>query len=95
MDNMNNMTGRTALMRKIQELSFAKVETELYLDTHPECQRALEYYRDIVRALDQAMTEYQNKYGPIYTEGVMGDRWTWVEGAWPWQNDGDKMTEGK
>ena len=94
MNNTNN-TSKSLLMRKIQELSFAKVETELYLDTHPECQRALEYYREILRALDEVMTEYQNKYGPIYTEGVMGDRWTWVEGAWPWQNDGDKMTEDK
>ena len=33
------------------------------------------------------MTEYQNKYGPLFAEGVVGDRWTWVDGAWPWQID--------
>ena len=73
------------LLRRIQALSFAKVETELYLDTHPNASQALEYYRNILAELDEAMTEYQNKYGPLFAEGVVGDRWTWVDGKWPWQ----------
>ena len=83
MDNQS----RTELLRKVQALSFAKVETELYLDTHPDSQQALNYYRKILDELDVAMTEYQNKYGPLFAEGVVGDRWTWVEGAWPWEID--------
>ncbi len=73
------------LLKRIQALSFAKVETELYLDTHPNASQALEYYRNILAELDEAMTEYQNKYGPLFAEGVVGDRWTWVDGKWPWQ----------
>lgn len=83
MDNQN----RESLLRKIQALSFAKVETELYLDVYPEATQALSYYRNILSQLDEAMTEYQNKYGPLFAEGVVGDRWTWVEGKWPWQLD--------
>lgn len=83
MDNM----GKEALLKKIQALSFAKVETELYLDTHPDSKSALDYYRGVLNQLDAAMTEYQNKYGPLFAEGVVGDRWSWVEGAWPWQLD--------
>lgn len=83
MDNQN----RENLLRKIQALSFAKVETELYLDVYPEAAQALSYYRNILSQLDEAMTEYQNKYGPLFAEGVVGDRWTWVEGKWPWQLD--------
>lgn len=81
---MDNMT-KDALLNKIQALSFAKVESELYLDTHPDSRAALDYYRGILDQLDEAMTEYQNKYGPLFAEGVVGDRWTWVEGKWPWQ----------
>ena len=81
---MNNQN-KESLLRKIQALSFAKVETELYLDVYPEAAQALSYYRNILSQLDEAMTEYQNKYGPLFAEGVVGDRWTWVEGAWPWQ----------
>ena len=83
---MNNQN-RESLLRKIQALSFAKVETELYLDVYPESAQALSYYRNILSQLDEAMTEYQNKYGPLFSEGVVGDRWTWVEGKWPWQLD--------
>ena len=79
--------GKNALLKKIQALSFAKVETELYLDTHPECKQALEYYKNTLTKLDELMTEYQNKYGPLFAEGVVGDRWSWVDGAWPWQAD--------
>ena len=83
---MNNQN-KESLLRKIQALSFAKVETELYLDVYPEAAAALDYYRNILSQLDEAMTEYQNKYGPLFAEGVVGDKWTWVEGAWPWQLD--------
>lgn len=81
------------LMKKIQELSFAKVETELFLDTHPECKQALDYHHKIVDELDMAMSEYQNKYGPIVSGGVIGDSWSWVEGAWPWQMNGNHGKE--
>ena len=75
------------LFLKIQQLGFAKAETELFLDTHPTCKRALDHFHRIVRELDTAMTEYQNKYGALTTDGVMSnEKWTWVEGAWPWQN---------
>lgn len=80
---------KDSLMRKIQALSFAKVETELYLDTHPDSEMALGYYRDILSKLDEAMTEYQNKYGPLFAEGVVGNRWTWVDTPWPWQLEGE------
>ncbi len=81
------------LLRKIQALSFAKVETELYLDTHPDNAKALDYYKDILEELENAMNEYQNKYAPLYASGVVGNTWDWVKKKWPWQLDGDM--EGK
>ena len=80
---MDNQT-KNDLLRKIQALSFAKVETELYLDTHPDSTQAMNYYKKTLAELDEAMTEYQNKYGPLFAEGVVGDRWTWVDDTWPW-----------
>ncbi len=80
---MDKLT-KEGLLRKVQALSFAKVEAELYLDTHPDSKTALDYYKNTLSELDDAMTEYQNKYGPLFAEGVVGDSWTWVEGAWPW-----------
>ena len=86
--------GNNNLLKKIQELAFAKVETELYLDTHPDCTRALSYYKEILAELDEAMTKYQNTVGPMYAEGVVsGDRWTWIDGKWPWQTGNDANSE--
>lgn len=85
---------KAELMRRIQELSFAKVETELFLDTHPECKAALDYYRGVTEELDMAMTEYQNKFEPITADASMGERWSWVDGAWPWQMNGQDNGKG-
>lgn len=84
-----------SLLKKIQALSFAKVETELYLDTHPNCKAALEYYRNVLDELDIAMTKYNNEVGPIFAEAASGDSWKWVEGKWPWQLDAPTYTEDK
>ena len=81
---MNNMKEKSELMTKIQKLAFAKVEAELFLDTHPECRQALEYFKEVVKNLKEATEEYSAKYGPITSAGVEGDKWTWADGAWPW-----------
>ncbi len=87
---MDKMT-KDALLRKIQALSFAKVEAELYLDCYPESREAMSFYKKNLAELDTAMEEYQNKYGPLFASGVVGDRWSWVDDPWPWQI----MTEDK
>lgn len=84
---------KKALMRKIQALSFAKVEAELYLDTHPENTNAIDYYKKILAELDEAMTKYQNEYSPIFAEGIVGNRWAWVDDNWPWHTDFEKEGE--
>jgi hypothetical protein len=79
--------GRTneALLGKIQELAFAKTETELYLDGHPGCVAALEYYKQIVEELRGLMDEYEGTVGTIRAENEMGGTWSWVNKPWPWQ----------
>ena len=84
---------KSELMHRIQKLSFAKVEAELFLDTHPDCPTALEYYHGIVDELDMAMEEYQVKYGPIRADASSREKWNWVDMPWPWQEMG--MDENK
>ena len=85
---------RDELMLRIQKLAFAKVEAELFLDTHPDCKAALDYYNKIVEELDGAMAEYQDAYGPIRAEAVGHERWSWVDTPWPWQEMGKKENKG-
>ena len=78
---------KSELMNKIQALAFAKTETELYLDGHPEAAVALEYYKDLVGRLNAVTEEYEAKYGPITAAQNMGEVWDWALGKWPWQYD--------
>lgn len=89
---------RDELMRKIQELDFARVETELFLDTHPECRAALDFYRKVTGELEMLMTQYNNDHGPIVAKESVGDTWSWINGPWPWQmtenGNGNRKREG-
>ena len=76
---------RAALMKKIQALDFAKVESELYLDGHPEAAPALEYYKELVGRLAALTEEYEAKYGPLTAGANLGENWEWTKGKWPWQ----------
>ena len=76
------------LMEKIHARSFAMTEAQLFLDTHPDCRAALDYFRGAKDELDMAMTEYQNKYGPLLADMTVGDKWMWIDGPWPWQHNG-------
>ena len=75
----------TALLKRIQELSFVKTETELYLDGHPDCVAAIEHYRKTVKELRALMDEYEGAVGAIRAENEMGDGWSWISKPWPWQ----------
>ena len=86
--NNNVPMNKDELMQRIHALSFAMTEAQLFLDTHPDCRDALTYFRDIREKLDVAMTEYQNKYGALFADMTVGDKWSWIDGPWPWQHGG-------
>ena len=94
----DRMTDRLSgeLYDKIRSLGFVKAELELYLDTHPDCRTALDYYYKTIAELKKLTDEYQNTVGPLTAMGVTDtEKWTWVDGPWPWQTAGDFMREGK
>ena len=79
------MNDKKKLYKLIQTYSFIIYETVLYLDGHPDCAAALDYYRDIVRELRARMDEYEGAVGAIRAENENGERWSWVNKPWPWQ----------
>ena len=75
---------RSELYDKIRTIGFAVHEAALFLDTHPDCPAALDYFTQMRDELAGLTAEYEKSYGPLTYTGVMGDSWTWVDGEWPW-----------
>ena len=76
---------REKLLRKIQAVCFAKTEAGLYLDAYPNCTVALEYYHKLAAEYKMLVEQYENEYGALVQDGAPTDKWTWVDGIWPWQ----------
>lgn len=77
---------RNTLLKKLTTLDFVAVDLALFLDTHPNCTRAIEHYNQVVREADKLREEYQKKYGPLYSYRCESDdSFTWIEEPWPWE----------
>ena len=81
--NEDRMTRREMEMQ-IKEYQFAITDIALYLDTHPEDQRALCLHREYTRILKDLRNKYQKVYGPLTIEYPC-NKWRWLEEPWPWE----------
>ena len=82
----NNMS-KEALMQNIKELSFVKNELALFLDTHPACKTAIDYFHKTCEALDDYTVRLANLGIPTTQGDVVSDeKWTWTLEDWPWQS---------
>ncbi len=77
---------RLALLRRIQESQFVAIDLNLYLDTHPDDEKALADYNGTTQQLRGLVTEYERLYGPLAAAGRGMSRapWAWIEDPWPW-----------
>ncbi|HIW82936.1 MAG TPA: spore coat protein CotJB [Candidatus Dorea gallistercoris] len=84
---------RKEMLDWINMISFAVDDVKLFLDSHPDCQEALEYFQDMKAQRVQALKEYAKYYGPLTIDtadpSCMTDqRWMWIDEPWPWQEGG-------
>ncbi len=83
---MNFANEQSRLLRRINALSFALFETNLYLDGHPTNRAALDYYRSTYGEYQKLKEEYESKYAPLTaTVGESDTEWKWVREPWPWE----------
>ncbi len=78
---------RTKDLRRLQAIQFALHETVLYLDGHPNCENAMEYYQKMKQEYDNAYADFTAKYGPLTAFEVTGDSWSWINQPWPWEGE--------
>lgn len=75
---------REEMIEKIKCLNFAVIELGLYLDTHPDDQRALCLHREYTKNLKNLKDMYQKVYGPLSIYFPC-NKWRWLEEPWPWE----------
>lgn len=88
--NERNQTScsREQLLQHISEVSFAVNDIHLFLDTHPNCQEAMDYYREKVMERRKCMKEYAENFGPLTVDDAFRSSencWKWVTEPFPWE----------
>ena len=73
------------LLQAVYEAGFALDEATLYLDTHPDCPMAMQYFQNARRMNRQAMKSYEEVNGPLQVADADFINWNWINGPWPWE----------
>ena len=84
-------TKQKEMMEYINTVSFAVLETSLYLDTHPTDMVALNFFKKYSTMRNDAMAEYAKLYSPLTIDYVVtsdADYWNWINQPWPWEVGG-------
>lgn len=87
--NMMSAEGRTIdcyekeeMLQQIRCYDFAITELALYLDTHPQDDKALCLHRKYCKQAKDLKDKYQKVYGPL-TINYPCNKWRWLEEPWP------------
>ena len=75
---------RREMMDQIRSYQFAIIELGLYLNTHPDDQKALCLHNKYCKKLKELKDKYQKVYGPL-TINYPCNKWRWLEEPWPWE----------
>jgi spore coat protein JB len=75
------------MLKNLQALQFTALEFNLYLDTHPGDQRALQEYECWAKEVAEYQKMYEACYGPLTALSSIDNQgcWRWLESPWPWE----------
>ena len=74
--------GKKRLLHKLRVCTFAVTEAREYMDTHPDDQAAIAYYKKHKASLDALQKEWDDCSGEVFD----GGRWALADTPWPWQS---------
>ena len=84
---MNKPSGKVQWLRLIDAYDFALHEMVLYLDTHPNDEKALRKRDEFLRQRTDAVRQYEHQYGKYMAQpndSASGMAWSWIDNPWPW-----------
>ena len=76
-----NQYDKKKLLNYIDAVSFALIDTNLYLDTHPNDKKAMDHFNQYQKARKQALKEYARNFEPLTIDSAdIDDHFTWATG---------------
>lgn len=84
---MCNCSERKKMLNEIGQISFAATELNLYLDTHPFDQMAIDKFQKYNNMRNKLLSEYTQLYGPLIldNQNINCREWKWATQNWPWE----------
>ena len=83
---LNINSEKEEMLINIGEYSFMMHDINLYLDVHPDDQNALRKFIEYRNKVNELITNYERKYGPIGVKGNINNNipFEWENTSWPW-----------
>lgn len=86
---MNVDMNREKLLKEVMASDFTIIDLHLYLNTHPNDQKALALYNSNVQRSRMLRARYESLYGPLSAHmSTSSYPWQWIQGPWPWEKEG-------
>lgn len=79
-----NEVTKEEMLEQLKCYKFAIIELGLYLDTHPDDEKAICLHNEYARRYRELSNQYQKVYGPL-TIMFPCKKWRWLEEPWPWE----------
>lgn len=79
---------RERMLKEIMAYDFYLVELNLFLDTHPTNEKAINLFNETLKKARVLRENFEKVYGPLTTyNSFSGTPWQWINSPWPWEND--------
>lgn len=83
----NSQTACADLLKAIMEADFFALDLKLYLDTHPDDERAIGMFREAVKQYKACKAAFEESFYPLTSHSAGKDgEWDWLCGAFPPQS---------
>jgi len=85
--NISPKSDREAKLYNVMQYAFAINDLNLYLDVHPEDNKALNLLKEFIKEEKNVKEEYERIYGSLEVCDVKGNDFDWINGPWSWENE--------
>ncbi len=91
MRSSSQSSNQRRLLQEINETSFAVNDIQLYLDTHPCDEKAMEFYKEHASRRNELLCRYAREFGPLTIDSAAeacGNTFQWAQQPFPWEQEG-------